>query len=303
VELAQYYDPGRVPSAGDIYTNAGGTALGAIAGLIFAHDIRLNAVREIRARPFPALLLVSWLGYRLYPYVPAISLHKYWDALRPLVLNPHVGRYDCFRYTVMWLTIAALIETIARQRRSRRLLPLLAVCVVIAKIAIISQELNPNEIVGILAGFTVWLVIIGRPIRVRATLVVFPLLFYVVLWRLEPFHFGSVARSFGWMPFYSLLNGSLAVNTESYLEKVFYYGSIIWFMAEAGLAIWIAGLTVAAVLFATSVAEIYLPFRSAEVTDAVIVLVVAFLASLMTPEEADKLSRSNIRTAPLRHEV
>jgi VanZ family protein len=295
VELAQYYDPGRVPSAGDVYTNAFGTAVGAVAGIVFAYDIRLSLVREIRARPFPALLLASWLGYRLYPYAPTINLHKYWDALKPLVLNPQLVRYDCFRYAVMWLTIAALLETIAKQRRSRRLLPLFAAAVIAAKITIIAQELTLNEVVGMGAGFAIWLTIIGQPFRVRAFLIVMPLLVYIVLWRLEPFQFDSVARPFGWLPFYSMLNGSLAVNTESYLEKVFYYGSTIWFMAEAGLPIWLGGLTTAALLFATSVAEIYLPMRSAEVTDAVMALISALLASLLTPKSEDFAAQKNPR--------
>jgi len=298
VELAQYFDPGRVPSAGDVYTNAGGTALGAVAGLVFAYDIRLSLVRDIRSRPFPALLIASWLGYRLYPYVPTINLHKYVDVFRALVLNPQLGRYECFRYTVMWLTIAALLETMAKQRRSRRLLPLFAVAVVSAKIVIISQELNANELVGITAGFAIWLMIIGQPFKVRAFLIVLPLLAYITLWRLEPFQFDSVARPFGWLPFYSLLNGSLEVNTESYLEKVFYYGSTIWFMGEAGLPILAAGVVTGGVLFATSIAEIYLPMRSAEVTDAVIALVVALLALVLTPKGADPIAARSPRPLP-----
>ena len=52
--------------------------------------------------------------YRLYPYVPTIDLHKYWDALKPVVFHPRPTGYDLFRYTAIWLTIGSLIESVRR---------------------------------------------------------------------------------------------------------------------------------------------------------------------------------------------
>jgi VanZ family protein len=280
IEFAQYYDAGRVPSAGDVYTNVSGTALGAACGLLFACDVRWSLLRDIQRRPFPALLLVSWLGYRLFPYVPTIDLHKYWDTLKALIQQPQFTAYDAFRYTIMWLTVGALLEAIASRKQSQWLMPVFGLAVVFAKILIIAQQLNAAEIAGMCAGYVIWLAIVGQPNRRRAFLVVFALIIYIPLWRLEPFQFGSTARPFGWIPFHSLLNGSLEVNTESYLEKIFYYGSLIWFMAEAGLPLWLTGAPVAAVLLATSYAEAYLPMRSAEVTDAIMALMIAFLVTL-----------------------
>jgi VanZ family protein len=286
IELTQYYDQGRVTSAGDVYTNVFGTFVGAASGQLFGRDIGVPLFREIRSRPFPTLLIASWLGYRLYPYVPTIDLHKYWEAVQPIVLRPEVTLYNSFRYAVMWLTVGALLEAVADRRRSRWLFPLLAGAILFAKILIISQEVTLDEIVGIAAGYIIWLVLVVLPERPRALLVALPLFAYVVLWRLEPFHFSTVARPFGWIPFYSLLNGSFEVNTESYLEKVFYYGSLIWLMARAGLPIWLCGILVSAILLAVSGAEIYLPSRSAEVTDAIMALIIAFLASHLAGEDA-----------------
>lgn len=287
IEISQYYDPGRVPSAGDVYTNVSGTALGAAGGLVFAGEFRWFLLRDIQARPFPALLIASWLGYRLFPYVPTINLHKYWDALKPLVFRPEFTAYGSFRYTIMWLTIGALFETIAGEKRSRWLMPLFGLAVFLAKILIIDQQMSADEVVGIVASSAIWFVIVRQPDRRRALIIVLLLTVFILLWRLEPFEFGNTARPFDWVPFYSLLHGSLEVNTESYLEKVFYYGSLIWFMAEAGLPLWLTGAPVAAFLFATSYAEIYLPMRSAEITDAIMALIIAFLVSFMDVETND----------------
>jgi len=179
------------------------------------------------------------------------------------------------------------------------LFPLLAVSILFAKILIISQEVNPDEVVGMGAGFIIWCGLLHLRVRGRTLLVVVSLLVYVALWRLEPFQFGDTARPFGWIPFYSLLHGSLEVNTESYLEKVFYYGSLIWLMAEAGLPIFVTGIAVAALLFATSSAEIYLPVRSAEITDALLALIIAGLASLLVSKQLTR-GKVNANVATVR---
>jgi VanZ family protein len=280
-EIAQCYDVSRVPSANDVLSNTLGAALGAAAGTFLGGKFILSWPRAIRSDPFPTLLLASWAGYRLYPYVPVIDAHKYWEALKPVILQPQVSAYDLFRYTVMWLTVAALTETIVGQKRSRLCYLLLAACVLPAKVMIISQVVSLNEVVGIATGYFLWLALLALDRRRRALAVVLPLLAYVLLWRLEPFNFQAATRPCGWTLFYSFLNGSIEVNLQSFLEKVFYYGSSVWLSTEAGLRIRTAAVIVAAVLLCTSALEIYLPGRSAELTDMIMALVIAYLIKLM----------------------
>ena len=46
---------------------------------------------------------------------------------------------------------------------------------------------------------------------------------YVVALRLEPFTFPANGRDFGWIPFLSLMQGSVRVDTLAFLEKFFLY--------------------------------------------------------------------------------
>ncbi len=110
VELAQYYDAGRVTAFSDFYTNTLGTLLGGLAALPIGASFRLPYIGEVTARPIPTLLIIAWLGYRMYPYVPTIDLHKYWNALKPIVLTPSLTSYDLFHQTTIWLALYALIE-------------------------------------------------------------------------------------------------------------------------------------------------------------------------------------------------
>src|SRR6202022_5013250 len=81
MELTQYYIAGRVSAADDVYANLIGTLLGAIVGNFAGGNFLWLPIRELAANRVPSLLLALWLAYPLYPYVPALGLPKYCDAL------------------------------------------------------------------------------------------------------------------------------------------------------------------------------------------------------------------------------
>ena len=72
----------------------------------------------------------------------------------------------------------------------------------------------------------------------------------------------------------------------SFLEKAFLYGSLIWLLDKSGFRPGISTILVAMMLFATSWAETYLPGRSAEITDALMALLIgAIITAIKTPSE------------------
>ena len=287
MELAQYYIAERVSAADDVYANLIGTVLGAIVGNFARGDFLWLAFREIAADRVPCLLLGLWLAYRLYPYVPAIDLHKYWDALKPVVFHPRPTGDDLFRYTAIWLTVGSLIEATGGRRRGGLLFPLFIAAVLAAKVIIIGKTLSAAEIDGAAIALAVWLLLaisVSARIRAAATALLFSA--YVFAERLEPFQFSAYGRAFGWIPFHSFLYGSVEVNITSFLEKAFLYGALIWLLDKSGLRSGVSTILVAILLFATSWAEIYLPGRSAEITDALMALLIGvIIAAIKTPTE------------------
>jgi len=279
MELAQYFDEGRVTSAADVYTNTLGTAIGAAAGSIFRFNTRFLTVDRLLANPVPTMLLATWAAYRLFPYEPTIDLHKYWHTVEPLLGWPTLRTYDLYRHTVVWLTIAG-------GRRSMILAVSFAAGVLAAKVLIIDAWLSIAEVAG--AALAICLQPAFEALGRRGLVLLAALLAgYIVTERLEPFAFLPTAHHFGWMPFASFLSGSLRVNVLSFLEKVFLYGSLMFLATEVGMRLGVAALLLATMLLATSWIEIYLPGRSAEITDAVMALLVAALFSLLRPERQD----------------
>ena len=70
------------------------------------------------------------------------------------------------------------------------------------------------------------------------------------------------------------MQGSIDLDVQSFFEKFFLYGGLIWLLAQAGMALRLASSAVAALLLATSGIEMYIPGRSAEITDAIFALII-----------------------------
>jgi VanZ family protein len=286
VELAQFYDSGRVTNMSDVYLNTLGTWIGAMSGA--AAGSRSIFGRALLLRAVPTILLVAFLGYRLFPYVPTIDLHKYWNALKPIVLHPVLAPIAIFHYFALWLTASFLVaQAAAGAQRPLAFVALLMTFVLGAKVLIVSQAVTLPEIAGAALALAAWAAIWHRP-RAAVLLVAAVLCAAILAFRLQPFDFRASSSAFGWLPFRSFLGGSLETDISSFFEKFFLYGSLIWVGAQAGLRLWPATFLVAAMLFATSVVETHLPGRSAEISDALIALItgVVFTALTRSPQEA-----------------
>lgn len=279
VELTQFYDVGRDTEMSDVYANTLGSLLGAIGGSLIHARSRWPLLSELSVRPVPCLLLIAMLGYHLFPYVPTIDLHKYWNSLKPVLLYPSLAPYPTLRYFALWLTVSYLIAAAMGGRYAWFAIASFMAFVFGAKIVITGLSVTVPELVGAATALAVFPAI-GRT-RAAPFIVGSILCAMIVALRLEPFSFEAVAHPFSWLPFRSYLVGSLEINTASFFEKFFLYGSLVWIGSETGLSLWKATVLAAALLFATSLAETHLPNRSAEITDAIITLVSGVIIATM----------------------
>lgn len=277
VEFLQCYAEYRNPTFGDIYANAIGSAIGAGAGILASRHFRPAWLEPLLQHPRSALLLVLWLGGRLYPYAPTIDLHKYWRAVKPLFVSPTLPPAELFRYGVLWLFIAALVHSSYGARRWKLLFPLFAAGFFAARVLITDLQIKPADLLGCLLAFVVWLCVFAR-MHSRYLWLTLPYLVLLAATLLAPFSFSEVQlRDYGWLPFKSLMHGSIGVNVQSFCEKSALYGGIIWLLARGGFSFAGATFLTALLLFAASYAQTFLPGRSAEITDVVICLIMGIV--------------------------
>jgi hypothetical protein len=218
------------------------------------------------------MLLMMWAGYRLYPYAPTIDLHKYWHTVQPILVSPSLPPGDFVHFTIVWTFIASLLCTIYGMRGWRLLFPWLAGAEFLARIVVVSTNLKLTDIAGAAAGFATWLLLCRLPGRFSILSAAFFAL--IVILRLAPFDFEPPGRPFGWLPFYSMMYGSIGVAIQALCEKSYLYGGLIWLWCRAGMTLSLATALTALLLFVTSYAETCLPGRSAEITDAVLALAI-----------------------------
>lgn len=299
VELIQFWEPSRDSSMSDVYSNMAGAFLGGIAGAVFHVEARLPLVKIIAARPLLVLLLAAYGGDRLFPYVPAIDLHKYWDALKPLVFTPMAFTpAGLFHHIAIWLVVAVLLESLFGTERRSLIFALLVPAILFARILIVGTILSPNEVYGAGLAFILWFAVLSR-LPFRAGIVAFLLVGDIVVQSLDPFHFLPRARPFGWIPFLSFMHGSVEVNIRSMFAKVFTYGSLLWLLTRSGWSLTAATIFSAPLVLALRYAQTYLPFRSAEITDFLIVLILALVMRLVA-DQPPQLARAADAAAPSR---
>ena len=283
IELTQFYDRGRDSNLWDVYANVAGTGVGAVVAAILHSRFRLPAIGGAQQHPFVVLLLVFWLGYRLFPYAPTIDLHKYWQAVKPLLFDPSLTGSALYRHTMSWFAIALLLEALFGLVRSRMVLVLFIPAVLFTRILIVDITLSPAEVVGGIIAALAW---VGPLSRHRFGIILITLMFVgtVVFQSLDPFHFSATARPFGWIPFRSFMSGSIATNVLSFFEKAFTYGTLTWLFVRAGCSLSAATILGGSLVLCLRLAQVYLPGRSAEITDFLMLIVLAAMMKLMSED-------------------
>lgn len=280
IELAQYFDIGRRSAAVDVYANILGTAAGAVIAGFARLQIGSPATEKARHHTAPLLLLAAWAADRLFPFIPVIDLHKYWTAVKPLFIVPHLNSMDLFRHAAIWSAVFVLLDEVTEGTHSIFLFSVFAFALATGQIFVVGGTLSWPEMVGT-ASALIWALATTHFSRVRIVVVAILLGAYILAERLQPFTFSLLGKQFGWVPFLGFLKGSITVDVLSFLEKSFCYGALIWIMVKIGMRIWGATFLVGGALFLTSVAQVYLPGRSAEITDALIAVAAGALFSLL----------------------
>jgi VanZ family protein len=283
MELLQFYDAGRDSTLGDVYANTIGTALGVFAAVSVRFGQRWDLLRALGTDKPGTAVLLAWFAYRLYPYVPTADWHKLARAVVAVVRDPAPDVGDCVRFGVSWLLIATITDALYPPRQARIIFPLLVGCEFLGRIMIVDATLSLKDLAGAAAAWLVWSLAPAWRTDHRHGGLAAVMTLLVLAERLTPFRFAAEPlRPFGWVPALSLMQGSINVAMQAFCEKAFTYGGLIWLWWRSGLGLGSATAGIAVMLGLTSYAETWLPNRSAEVTDAMLALMIGMGFALLT---------------------
>ena len=304
VELLQVYLRARVSSLTDIALNALGTFCGASAAIAYGAlgtSARIPAFRSIRPDPIALSAVLLWLSFRLAPFVPTIDWQKYKDAIKPLFIDPQLGGLEVLRYVTGWLVIGYAVRLLTRREYVLAALLALVGIVLFGRIVVVGKTLNLSEIAALVACVPLAALLVSLRDRRRATVLAALLIAAIVAQGLAPFDLLPYAQGFSWMPFRSSLTGGLELNYSALLEKAFWYFSLVWMLVRCGWSRAAAALGTAGLVATIEIIQMWLPGRSADLTDPLLVLAAGFLLAMSDdrstlPPERHSTARSSSST-------
>jgi VanZ family protein len=271
IEITQFFDQGRATELSDITCNVSGALIGGLVEVVAR-----GRVRGAEGQPFAILLMASGLGMWLYPFLP--SFHAHGDRFAGLSSFDALG---IFKQTVLWLAAATLVETLAGAARTRVVLPAMALFVMLARLAIPGAGVTGNDLAGAAVGVLGWLFVLSG-LQARAKIAAGLFAAFVIVDAFRPFVFLPSPREFGWTPFQGFIDGPRGSASRIFLEKTFIYGCLLWLFHRSGLT-WVTSTLAAAILvFALRIAQAWIPERSAEITDVLMVLILAAVMKVLS---------------------
>lgn len=273
VEFAQVFDRGRTPSVIDWIANGAGTALGALFAEINRETFeRLLSRRAGRGASAPgaALLAALWVLHQLYPLFPNLSRSGVTGRIRLLLGSP-CSIAGVAAEAAWWLGAAALVRAVFPKRARFAFAALLLL--IPARLLVAGRGPAPADVLGAAAAA---LVVFAIPRAASPWPAAAAMLGALLIRGLAPYSF-EAAHGFSWLPFAATLESDWGSAAHILLRKAYEYGAPVWMLAEAGVP-W-AGATAAAAALtgAVEIAQIWLPGRSAEVTDPLLALAMAFV--------------------------
>ncbi len=296
VELLQVHATLRVSSLTDLALNAAGSAIGALAAILYlamGSTIRIPGAAAGRPEPISLGLIALWLAFRLAPFVPTIDWQKYKDALKPLLLEPDLAWFDVLRYAVGWLVVGFAVRQVWRREYAVYALAVIAAIVLAGRVVVVGKTLSASEVAALIACIPAAAILVVLPERRRALLIATLLFVVIAVAGLKPFVFSTEAQSFSWVPFKNSLNDNLEVNYSVLLEKCFWYFSLIWLLTRRGIGILMATLITATLLALIELAQLWISGRSAEITDPLLAVAGGVLLAILGLHNATR-----IRTMP-----
>lgn len=288
VEMAQTLESARVASLTDVLLNAAGTGIGCTVALVYrglGTHLHIPGLAERRPAPVPLGFLLLWLSYRLAPFVPTLEWQKIKDALKPVFVDPTIDAFAAFRFLIGWLVIAYAVRRMWHREYALAALLALAAGTQLGRVLIVGKTVSPAELIALAALFAL-LPLMRRVHEPRRLLLLsLALISIVVVQGLEPWHFDAVAHAFSWVPFKNSLSDSLEINIGVLIEKCFWYASLVWLLAQRSGTLWSGAAGVVLLVGAIEFVQMWVPGRSAEITDPLLVLAAAGLLYLIGVDE------------------
>ncbi len=282
LQIAQLALPSRDAVLADVVWNIAGILLG--QWLLAPLRLRLDQPDAGAARPIgPALFIAAlWLFSELLPLVPSIDWAAIKGQLRQLT-NGGGGVAMALLGGGAYLFFAHAVQRHFDSRRALLIvigtLPLLCA----AKLLIPGAAWHLASVIGWSLGALAALWIAPRSARRADALVVGTLLGGWTLMQLAPYQLSAHATDFNWLPFVGHLSAGMLGNLGELLTSVWVFAALLWSARRLGAPRNAMTLLLVVWVLLLEVAQKWLPGRSPDITDVLLVGLLAWFLPWRAP--------------------
>ncbi len=269
IEFAQLYETRRVTSLADFSCNT----IGAFAGACFALAIARTRNRldsspfaGVLSHPVAAVLLLSWIGYRLAPFAPVLEPDKWASAFNPLAGGGWLQTAAVLPHLVAWLVLVLICGRLAPGRP----IAIVAIAmgfVLAGRVLFAGIALEPAEVTGMAAALALARPLARLPVPRVAFVLAVALLLLIAIEGLAPFDFQLSQDRFALLPFGESLTQYRATNLTDMFLRCFMNGALVWLLVQFGLPVFAAAGLGAGAVFSIEFLQTWLPGQTAEITD------------------------------------
>ncbi len=292
VQALQVYLPGRDANLQDVFWNMLGTGIG-MALLPWLRPSNLGNAGNGNVN-FALLLIGSWLAYRLMPFVPSIDWQQFKDSLKPLLLHPQFSSVGLLHDAVAWAVVAYLWSLLCRCRHAGLWLLILIGGVFSLEVVIVKNIISVTNVLGAALGVGLWWLWL-RKIPSGFVILILLLMLSLLLSGLAPFQLRAMPGHFYWLPFHGFLEGSMMINISVVFEKGFFYGALILLLQKESGRFLFALVSAVLLILAIEIGQVFVYGHTAEITDPVLVLLIAMALKAVTAGSPVHVSSGNGR--------
>jgi VanZ family protein len=270
IECIQAWTPARDPSLVDFACNVIGTAVGVIAaGLLRVTVLLPSAARPETARSQRSAVtaLGLWVAAMAFPFFPVLGRTALYEKIRAIYHTPF-ALVTTASFAAMWFA-AGRIGLKAWPHAPRWWL-FAAALLTGGQLFITGRLPLPAEMAGAIIGTIAFICVGTRSFAAAFAAWIF--LATILLRGLAPFHPSPTPQDFSWIPFRASLESDWQQAITTLLDKAFWYFAAVWLVHDSGVRLRTSAMGVAQLLAAIEIAQIWLPGRSAEITDPLLAL-------------------------------
>ncbi len=292
LQVLQVFLPTRDAALADVAWNMLGMLIGALAGgYIATHHPLMPDLPHTRKMPMyllAGLIAIEWL-----PLVPSLDLQLIRANLKLLLSTPVTLGAPFWQGIAVAMFAGHLMTCVFNRRQSVFGLVLILAVMIAGKLFIEDMPMHSSGPVGLALGGLGWAITQSCAKVRRRTLVWLTLILCYTASALAPYQLLDEATTVSWLPFASMLEGSMLSNVRSLTSNLIFYMGILCVGAESAGRLTPATLGLAVWAFVMELMQTIIKGRNADITEPLLVLLTGLTLARFQAQGAGFLKASD----------